>query len=298
MRCTYTLFAAIIVFFLAGPRFGIAQSDTTTINKKRLNTVLIGTGVTYTAALVALSEAWYSEQGYTDFHFFNDNSQWNQLDKCGHLYSAYQLSNVGKQVFLWTKMPEKKAAIYGSIMSQAMMIPIEVLDGFSVEYGFSWGDIAFNLLGSGMFLSQELVWKEQRLKPKFSFHRTEYAPIRPEVLGDGFFQELLKDYNGHTYWLSVDISAFGKNNLFPKWLNIATGYGADEMLYGREEDNNAHGYNSFRQYYLAIDIDFSHIKTKNRFVKSVLFFADMIHIPAPTLEYNSQKKFIYHWFYF
>jgi uncharacterized protein YfiM (DUF2279 family) len=263
-----------------------------------LNTLLIGTGATYTVALIALSEAWYSEQGYTDFHFFNDNSQWNQLDKCGHLFSAYELSNIGKQAFLWTKMPEKKAAIYGSIMSQAMMIPIEVIDGFSVEYGFSWGDLAFNLIGSGMYLSQELIWNEQRLKPKFSFHRTEYAPLRPEVLGDGFFQELLKDYNGQTYWLSVDISAFGKHNPFPKWLNIAAGYGADEMLYGREDENNANGYDSYRQYYLAIDIDLSHIKTKNRFVKSVLFFADMIHIPAPTLEYNSEKGFMYHWFYF
>lgn len=291
-------FAALLIVFQVHPHLGNAQSDTTGINKKRLNTLLIGTGVTYTAALIGLSEAWYSEQGYTDFHFFNDNGQWNQLDKCGHLFSAYELSNVGKQLFRWTKMPEKKAAIYGSIMSQAMMIPIEVLDGFSVEYGFSWGDITSNLLGSGLFLTQELIWKEQRLKPKFSFHQTDYAPMRPDVLGDGFFQELLKDYNGQTYWLSVDISAFGKNNPFPKWLNLAAGYGADEMLYGSEDDNQANGYDSYRQYYLAIDIDLSHIRTKSSIIKSVLFFADMIHIPAPTLEYNSENGFVYHWLYF
>jgi hypothetical protein len=33
-----------------------------------------------------------------------------------------------------------------------------------------------------MFL-QELLWKEQRITPKFSFHSTKYAALRPDVLG-------------------------------------------------------------------------------------------------------------------
>ncbi len=279
--------------------FSNNNNDSTQTNKKRLNTVLLGTGITYSASLVVLNEVWYKEQGKTDFHFFNDNSQWNQVDKAGHFYSAYQLSKIGKQLFMWTNMSEKKSAIWGSVMSQAIMIPIEIMDGFSVEYGFSWGDIAANLLGSGFFLSQELLWKGQKIKTKFSFHRTEFAQLRPEVLGNGIMEELLKDYNGQTYWLSFDIHALGNyNRKIPKWLNIAVGYGAEGMVYGRESDNNLNGYESYRQYFLGIDIDLSHIQSKNKAIKTLIFIADMIKLPAPTLEFNNKNGINFHWLYF
>lgn len=271
--------------------------DSIQTNKKRLNTVLIGTGVVYGASLYALSEAWYKKQR-SSFHFFNDNAQWNQVDKVGHMYSAYQLSRVGKGLFMWTNMPEKKAALWGSVMSQAFMIPIEIFDGFSEDYGFSWGDIGANLLGTSIFLSQELGWKEQRIKIKYSFHRTEYANLRPEILGDGFFEELLKDYNGQTYWLSFDLYALAnKNSKIPSWLNIALGYGAEGMVYARESENNENGYESYRQYFVSIDFDLSHIKTRSKFLNSLLFVIDMVKIPAPALEFN-KKGINYHWFYF
>ncbi len=295
------VFSVLILVFLS--YFNTkAQStfsfDSSAINQKRLSTALIGTGAVYGLTLVALNEVWYSEQGKAAFHFFNDNSQWNQVDKVGHFYTAYQLSSIGKQLFLWTNMPEKKSAIWGSVMSQALMIPIEVMDGFAVEYGFSWGDIAANLLGSGFLLSQELGWEEKRIKVKFSFHRTQYAELRPEVLGNGFFEELLKDYNGHTYWLSFDIFALAnKNPNIPSWLNIALGYGADGMIYGREDENIAHGYESYRQFYLGIDFDLSHIQSKSKFVNTMLFIADMIKLPAPAVEFN-KKGIDYHWLYF
>lgn len=289
----------LFVLFPGSQAYCAASNDSTQINKKRLNTVLIGTGAAYGAALIVLNEVWYKEQGKTDFHFFNDNSQWNQIDKIGHFYSAYQLSRIGKQLFLWTNMSEKKSAIWGSVMSQAIMIPIEVMDGYSVEYGFSWGDIAANLLGSGFFLSQELLWKELKIKTKFSFHRTEYAKLRPEVLGDGFFEEVLKDYNGQTYWLSFDIYALGNyNRKIPRWLNIAIGYGAEGMVYGREEENTANGYNSYRQYFIGIDFDLSHIQSRKKAVKALLFVADMIKFPAPTLEFNSKNGVNFHWLYY
>jgi uncharacterized protein YfiM (DUF2279 family) len=278
--------------------FGSDPADSSSINKKRLNSVLIGTAAAYSAGLVVLSETWYKEQGTTSFHFFNDNAQWNQVDKVGHFYSAYQLSRLGKQLFLWTNMSEKKSAIWGGVMSQALMIPLEINDGFAVEYGFSWGDIAANLMGAGFFLAQELGWKKQLIKTKFSFHRSSYAQLRPEVLGNGFFEELLKDYNGHTYWFSLDIYAMsGRDTWIPSWLNLALGYGAEGMVYAREDENNLNGYKSYRQYYLGIDFDLSHIKTRSKFVKTVIFFADMIKLPAPAVEFN-KNGLHYHWLYF
>jgi len=272
-------------------------ADSIQINKKRLNTVIIGAGVAYTASLVALNEAWYKKQR-TSFHFFNDNSEWNQVDKVGHFYSAYQLSSIGKELLLWTNMPEKKSAIWSAVMSQAFMITIDVFDGFSSEYGFSWGDITANLLGAGFFLSQELIFQEQKIKVKYSFHHTQYPVLRPEVLGNGYLEEILKDYNGHTYWLSFDIYALANNNpLIPSWINLAVGYGAEGMIYGREEENIANGYESYRQFYVGIDFDLSHVKSKSKFVNTILFFIDMIKLPAPAIEFN-KHGINYHWLYY
>lgn len=292
-------FFILFVFAILIPQTVVAsESDTSLVDKKRLRTVVIGTGAAYGVTMIALNQAWYKEQR-TSFHFFNDCAQWNQVDKFGHFYSAYQFSSIGKELFLWTNMSPKKSAIWGTVMSQVFMTSIEVFDGFSEEYGFSWCDITANLLGGGFFLSQELGWKEQRIKTKFSFHTTEYAALRPEVLGDGLLEQILKDYNGQTYWLSFDIySLTGKNSKVPNWLNIALGYGANEMVYGREEQNNENGYFSYRQFYAGIDFDLSHIKTRSKFLKGALFVIDMVKLPAPALEYNTKNGFNFHWIYF
>lgn len=298
MRISSLLVPIVFMASIFSMARGQDKTDSASINKKRLNAVMIGTATAYGLSLIALNEMWYKEQGKSGFHFFNDNGQWNQVDKAGHAYSAYQLSRIGNQLFLWTNMDEKKSAIWGAVMSQGIMIPIEVLDGFSVEYGFSWGDIAANLLGSSLFLGQALAWKEQKIKLKYSYHQTDYATMRPEVLGKSFNERLLKDYNGHTYWLSLDLYALNHHRTFPSWLNLGLGYGAQEMVYGKESDNNYHGFKSYRQFYLGIDIDLSHIKTKSKFVKSLIFVADMIKLPAPALEWNTNKGFNYHWIYF
>ena len=51
------------------------------------------------------------------------------------------------------------------------MTTVEVFDGFSSEWGFSWGDMLANTTGTTLYISQELLWKEQRIVPKFSFHK-------------------------------------------------------------------------------------------------------------------------------
>jgi hypothetical protein len=31
----------------------------------------------------------------SDFHFINDNAEWLQMDKAGHIYSSYHLGRLG-----------------------------------------------------------------------------------------------------------------------------------------------------------------------------------------------------------
>ena len=271
----------------------IAQTEDSLHNKKLRKMALI-TGGAYTVSMIGLNELWYSDFPRSSFHFFNDNNEWKQLDKVGHFYSAFHISKTGIYLLKKSGIPDKKAHLWGGLLGVMLLTPIEVLDGFSEEYGASWGDVVANTAGSALAWGQYALWDEVRIKPKYSFSQSSLAAQRPNVLGDGLHEEFIKDYNGQTYWLSFDISAFDKKQTFPKWLNLALGYGAENMIFAHDQDNIAADLIPYRQYYLALDLDLSHIHSDSKFVNTLLYVVDLIHIPAPTLEYNKQQGWKFH----
>jgi len=287
------LLLVILLACLLHPGNLNAQSHDSTANKKLRKMALI-TGASYTLAMVGLNEVWYSDFPRGGFHFFNDNKEWKQLDKVGHFYSAFHISNTGIRLLQKSGIPSEKAYLWGGLLGVMLLTPIEILDGFSEEYGASWGDVAANTAGSALALGQYLLWEEVRIKPKYSFSQTSLAAQRPNILGRGLHEEFIKDYNGQTYWLSVDVHAFSKQSKFPKWLNLALGYGAHNMIFANDANNLEIGLQPYRQYYLAIDFDLSYIKSHSKFVNTLLYVVDLIHLPAPTLEYNKQSGWKLH----
>ena len=264
------------------------------INKKRLSVLIIGSSTAYVGSMISLNQLWYSNYPKQSFHFFNDAPEWKQVDKVGHFYSAFQLSNIASHALRWSNVPQKKTDKIGALTSFVIMSSIEVLDGFSSGYGASGSDMVANAAGSVFYLGQNLIWKEVRIYPKFSFHRTNFATMRPDVLGSGLTEEIVKDYNGQSYWLSVDMDKFVR---FPKWINIAVGYGAEEMIYARDSQNLTAGYNPSRQFYLSLDFDLTAIQTTSKLLKSLIFFANMIKLPGPAIGFSKKGTEAYA-FYF
>jgi hypothetical protein len=264
-----------------------------TLDQRRLRMIIVGSSITYTAGIIGLNQLWYKNQERQSFRFFNDNAEWKQVDKLGHFYSAFQLSHISQRALLWSGVENKRATIAGALTGFLMLVPVEIFDGHSKAYGASVGDLVADATGSAFFYGQQCAWKEIRVYPKFSYHHSEYAVLRSDVLGNTTSSRILKDYNGQTHWLSIDVDKFFKA---PKWLNLAVGYGAEEMIFGRDFQNAAYDLSPFRQIYVALDPDLTAIRSKNRFVRTMIFFANMIKIPAPTLEFSGQKiKF--HGFY-
>jgi hypothetical protein len=223
------------------------------------------------------------------------------MDKIGHLYSAYHLGRFGAEALNWSGASKKNQLIYGAGIGFAFLTAVEVLDGYSAEWGASSGDIIANATGTVFYVSQELLWKEQRIIPKFSFHTTQYASKSPDKLGKSLNEQILKDYNGQTYWLSVNLYSFAKQTKIPRWLNLAFGYGGEAMLSGNNKteipDLNQNS-QKFRQIYLSFDIDFAKINTKSHFLKTIFSVFNTIKIPAPTLEYSANKGFKGYLIYF
>ena len=269
-----------------------------TLNTKRRNAIAISATTMTAGALIALNQLWYKEYPRSNFHLKNDNKDWKQMDKTGHFMTSYYLGKLGMEVLDWAGVSEKHQIIYGATYGFAFLTAVEILDGHSDEWGASPGDIVANAAGTGLLIGQELLWNEQRITVKYSFHPTEIAKQRPNTLGKNYLQQTLKDYNGQTYWLSANIWSFNKKSSFPKWINIALGYGADQMLYGNSNTGNEMLENPYRQFYLSLDLDLTKIETNSEFLKTIFSVINFIKIPAPTLEINSKGGLSFHYLYF
>lgn len=268
----------------------------------------------YATTMIMLDKAWYAQYNRVPFHFFDDNKGWQQIDKIGHVWTAYIESFYTAQLYQWAGMPPKKAAWIGASAGFLFQAGLETLDGFSEAWGASVGDLLANTAGSVLMAAQATAWNEQRIWLKFSSHRPNYQhlpqPVQERVkqlYGTGIAEPILKDYNGQSYWLSINPMSFCKNTPkgFPKWLNLAIGYGADGML-GSEKntwqlnDGTLYSYNEwqrYRQFYLSFDIDLTRLPIHSRFWRMALGMLNIIKIPAPALEYNTKGEFKFHALY-
>lgn len=294
---------AFVVFFILSATTFNAQNNSflkksDTLNTKRRNAVIISESVLATGTLFALNELWYKDYPRTSFQFKNDNNDWKQMDKAGHLMTSYYIGKVGMEVLDWSGVSKKNQLIYGATLGFSFLTAVEILDGFSKQWGASIGDVLANAAGTGILVGQELLWQEQRITIKYSFHQTKFAKQRPNTLGENYIQQSLKDYNGQTYWLSANIWSFNKEGNFPKWLNVALGYGAEGMLYGETKTTNEIPQDPYRQFYLSLDVDLTKIETKSKFLKSVFSVVNFIKIPAPSLEINTKGKIKFHYLHF
>ncbi len=280
-------------------------------SKKKVRTVVIANVVGYSAIMYGLSSAWYNGYPKSKFHSFDDNGEWLQIDKIGHALSAYAESNASYEVWRWTGISRKKRILLGGLSGAAYQTIIETLDGFSSQWGWSWGDFGSNIAGSGIFTAQELAWDEQRIRFKFSFNKKNYADQSLNTRSTAIFgksepERFLKDYNGQTYWLSANIKSFFPKSRVPAWLSVSLGTGAEGMFgandnIGRDKEGNINFNRTdlprYRQWYLAPDIDLSKIKTKKRGVRMLLTALNVFKFPMPSLEY-SRNGVRFNWLHF
>ncbi len=279
----------------------LPPADTIKIHEGRLTGVILTEGTLYLASLTGLYFAWYKDYPQSRFHFFNDNNEWMQMDKIGHATTSFYVSRIGYESYRWAGVDENKSVWFGGLFGFAYLLNIEILDGFSKGWGFSVGDFLSNTSGCVLFMGQQWIWKEQRFVLKYSYHHTKYSALRPDLLGSNLLQNTFKDYNGQSYWLSGNIHSFlPARSRFPRWLNVAFGYGAEGMTGANQNTVNREiqDFTRYRKFYLSLDVDLTRIKTRSKTLRSVFVLLNFIKIPFPALEYNTLGKFRFHPVYF
>ncbi len=285
-----TIFLSVIFLFSSSFVFSqrgfFLPSDS--LSKGRVIGTSVGIGTFWSGSMIGLSQVWYSQVDKAPWHSFDDSKNWLQMDKAGHFYISHKISQFCRDKYVWSGVDNTTATWIGAGISIGYQSTFEFFDAYSAEWGFSWSDVAANTLGTISYTAQSLIWKEERIIPKLSYSPTEFAAIRPAVLGSTFTESLLKDYNGQTYWLSFSPGTFFKDSKIPKWACFSIGYSAHAKLKGDQESYTdpltGINYQSQREFLLSLDIDFSRLPIKRPWLRAIVKQLNYVKIPFPALR--------------
>ena len=79
------------------------------------------------------------------------------MDKVGHFTTSYYLARMGTDMLAWSGL-KNNASFFGGITASFLFLTgIEMLDGFSQEWGFSWIDLSANATGTGLLIWQKYI---------------------------------------------------------------------------------------------------------------------------------------------
>lgn len=205
---------------------------------------------------------------------FEWNYDWKYAlgaDKLGHFYFPYLMTNVYSDAFQWSGIEKKKSLYYASSLSFLYQTYIEIRDGFSKEWGFSWGDFTANTLGAAYPIFQEEIPFLKNVNMKLSFYPSERFK-------SGSHSVIIDDYESTYHWLSFNIYNFlpdKMKNWYPKWINLALGHGV------RELDSQKGGKHEF---FIALDWNLEELPGEGWFINLLKKYLNFYKLPAPAVQ--------------
>jgi len=297
---------ALLLFLSWLTEWCIQAQDSTIVGLSinRQGKILIGTMAGCSLGLEAIILPPYVKKSdVNDFHFFNDNKGFLQIDKFFHSYQSYVATEIWYKGLTKGGVRKESALFWGGAIGFAMVTPKEILDGFNSTTGLSWGDLIANAAGPLFYVGQELLFDEQVLRYKSSFSTSVYADQANGYLGRNVFKSYIKDYNGHTYWLSMNVRRVFPDTAIPDWICVAGGYSANGMFGMFENIDSWLGVEipetqRYRQFLISLDVDWSKINVKSGFLRFLLNGLNYIKIPFPALEINSLGHIKGYYLYF
>lgn len=253
---------------------------------KRKDFATYGT-IAFSGIIVALEYQWWWNKNYLwkrhEFRFQSDGWFDNYslgVDKLGHMYTSYLFYHTAYDLMRWADFDETTAKWIAFTVPFSHALSVEIGDGFS-KWAFSWTDLTSNCAGIAYAWLQVEHPFLRNFNIKWSYFPT-VAYSRPDNdWGPSH------DYSGHFYWLSVDVHNLlpeQAQHYWPKFLNLAVGYGAKNVSLGDDINAAAHKY--------AVSLDWKMTELPGtgdtwEIVKNVL---DKFHFPAPGVKIQSDDK--------
>ena len=272
----------------------VNNKDSSGIAHRRITTLAIAGGAVYTGTMIGLYHFKYGDKLQSRFQINTVKNDWRmEMDGTHHILAGYYIGRLGFDVLRCSGISERSSTWIAGLSGLFFLSTQEIMDGFSTKWEASTGDEATNILGSALFISQQLVWHKQKIVAKWSYHSTSFPSYRPDLLGSNFAQRMVKDYNGQTFWLSVNLYSFaGRDSRIPKWLNVAVGLGAAGITgpvnTPPSTTESIPYFEKRRLFYIAPDIDLTSIRTHSTALKWLFEAIGFLKFPLPTLEISGK----------
>lgn len=214
---------------------------------------------------------WKGER--SDFHFDWEHDWTYSLgaDKLGHAYFPYAASRILAQGFEWCGYAPSTSQWMGSGVALTYQIYTEIRDGFSAEWGFSWGDMGANVIGAGLPILQREIPHLRNYTYKISYHPS--ARFRA-----GSNKAIIDDYESSYHWVSFDVAGLMPeqwNISWPRWLNIAVGHSVKDL-----DDRGA----GRHELWLSIDWNLEGLPGDGWLWRMMKRTLNVYHFPAPAVR--------------
>lgn len=265
---------------------------------KLLPAIILGT--TYTGIFIVQHKLQQNTiwKKVGDFHIAEDIDWFLYQDKFGHVYGGYTIAYLFGESLLTTGFNWETSTLIGGAMGLLYSTYVEVLDGFSVDFGFSPSDFYSDLIGAGFYVAQYYVPFLQNFTPKFMYVNPHWLNEKKRANAESF----IDDYSSQTFWLSINVY-----NLLPEswkkywipWLDISVGYAAYGLCNpttGITCDNYSEKINDAvygnRRIIIALDWNLPKLLPDdgafwNWFKQGLNFFK----LPSPAIEIGNKVKF-------
>lgn len=191
---------------------------------KPIPAILFGTGV---AGLFVVQHQMQQSTIWKETGPFHIQEDWRwswALDKAGHFYGTYTASYIFSEILLEMGFSLDLGTVTGSALGLLYTGYVEVLDGFSRDFGFSPSDFYADFAGASFYLLQNYVPILQNFSPTFMYVKPSWISEKSRIPHDSF----IDDYSAQTFWMSINV-----HNLLPQeakpywpdWLELSIGYG-------------------------------------------------------------------------
>ncbi len=229
------------------------------------------------------------------------------LDKGGHFFGTFMPSYVFSEILMESGFSWDEATLIGGSLGFAYTTYVEILDGLSLDWGFSPTDWFADVTGASFFIAQHYIPFLQNFTPKFMYVKPSWHHEydRREAMS------FIDNYSCQTFYMGINMHNIlpeSINHYWPKWLDLSVGYAVYSLSSSFTEHNaelisdDSHFGKVYGNQKFLISLDYNLIELLpdgpgwwNWLRQSLNYFK----FPSPTLEIGkrSTKFFLLYPFY-
>ncbi|MEI8134451.1 MAG: hypothetical protein WCH46_05145 [bacterium] len=212
------------------------------------------------------------------FHFSNDPPYAMHNDKLGHAFYASTTADIITRCYVEAGLDAKTSGWIGfgaSLLAQTLVEIGDGVHGKEAYYGFSPGDEIADFLGSGFSMMKEYLPALKSIDYKIGFSPSD-------ALKSGAYHSIIDDDESQFFWLSTSPAPL-MPAWYPQWLNVAVGYGVENLEQVKFLSSRA-GTIPKSQFYLGFDISLKAIPIKGKVWEIIAEILDHFRIPFPALQ--------------